>query len=71
MELTPFIGRTRELKLLQDEWSEKKASLLILYGRCRVGKTRLLTHWIETSGARVLYWMADPTSSLDQLRSFS
>ena len=71
MELTPFIGRTRELKLLQDEWSEKKASLLILYGRRRVGKTRLLTHWIETSGARVLYWVADPTSSLDQLRSFS
>jgi len=71
MELTPFIGRERELQQLQDEWAEKKASLLILYGRRRVGKTRLLTRWMETSGARVLYWVADPTSSLDQLRSFS
>ena len=71
MELTPFIGRKRELEQLQEEWSEKKASLLILYGRRRIGKTRLLTHWIETSGAHVLYWVANPTSSLDQLRSFS
>jgi len=52
----PFIGRKRELDQLQEEWSEKKAALLILYGRRRIGKTRLLTHWIETSGARVLYW---------------
>lgn len=71
IDLTPFIGRKRELELLQDEWSEERASLLILYGRRRVGKTRLLTHWIETSGAHALYWVADPTSSLDQLRSFS
>jgi AAA+ ATPase superfamily predicted ATPase len=71
MEQTPFIGRTRELQSLQVGWAEKKASLLILYGRRRVGKTRLLTHWIETSGAHALYWVADPTSSLDQLRSFS
>jgi len=71
VELTPFIGRKRELEQLQEEWSEKKAALLILYGRRRIGKTRLLTHWIEISGARVLYWVANPTSSLDQLRSFS
>jgi AAA+ ATPase superfamily predicted ATPase len=31
----------------------------------------LLTHWIETSGVQSLYWVANPTSSLDQLRSFS
>jgi hypothetical protein len=71
VELTSFIGRKRELDQLQEEWLEKKAALLILYGRRRIGKTRLLTHWIETSGARVLYWVANPTSSLDQLRSFS
>ncbi len=71
MEQIPFIGRTRELKNIQDEWAEKKAALLILYGRRRVGKTRLLTHWIETSDAHAFYWVADPTSSLDQLRSFS
>ncbi len=71
MNLTPFLGRKRESEQLQEEWSEKRAALLILYGRRRVGKTRLLTHWIETSGARALYWVANPTSSLEQLRSFS
>ncbi len=71
MDLTPFIGRTRELQQIQEEWSEKRASLLILYGRRRVGKTRLLTRWMESSGMRSLYWVANPTSSSDQLRSFS
>jgi len=71
MDLTPFIGRTRELHQMQEEWSEKRASLLILYGRRRVGKTRLLTHWLESSAIRSLYWVAAPTSSRDQLRSFS
>jgi uncharacterized protein len=71
MDLTPFIGRPRELQQIQEEWSEKRASLLILYGRRRVGKTRLITHWIEASGVRSLYWVANPSSSLDQLRSFS
>lgn len=70
-ELTPFISRKRELEVLKEEWESTKASLMILYGRRRVGKSRLLTHWVEMSGARALYWVAEPTSLLDQLRSFS
>jgi AAA+ ATPase superfamily predicted ATPase len=45
--------------------------MIILYGRRRIGKTRLLTHWIGTQKPRALFWVADPTSSVDQLRSFS
>lgn len=71
MPRSHFIARQRELKLLQDQWQSSQARLMILYGRRRIGKTRLVTHWIETSGARALYWVADPTSSLDQLASFS
>jgi AAA+ ATPase superfamily predicted ATPase len=71
MPRSPFIARERELKLLQDQWQSPNARLMILYGRRRVGKTRLVTHWIETSGVRAFYWVADPTSSLDQLASFS
>jgi hypothetical protein len=71
MDFTPFIGRKRELELLQQAWESKRPELLILYGRRRVGKTRLLTHWIQTSQARALYWVAEPTSAFDQLRSFS
>src|SRR3954466_6492578 len=67
----PFSGRAAELRLLDELSRSTRANLLVLYGRRRIGKTRLLTHWISTSGQRALYWVAEPTSSLDQLRSFS
>jgi AAA+ ATPase superfamily predicted ATPase len=66
-----FFGRERELELIKQEWASNEARLLILYGRRRVGKTRLLTYWIERESPRALYWVAEPTSSVDQLRSFS
>lgn len=68
-----FIGRREELKLLDRLWQSQDAELIILYGRRRVGKTRLLTHWINQHQRQQtgLYWMAEPTSAVDQLRSFS
>ena len=71
MDKTPFVAREHELQLLTDQWKQERARMMILYGRRRVGKTRLITHWIETNKPRALYWVAEPTSSLDQLRSFS
>jgi uncharacterized protein len=67
----PFVGREREIAILQSEWESTQAKMLILYGRRRVGKTRLVTHWINSTTPRALYWVAQPTSSIDQLRSFS
>ncbi|MGH2538799.1 MAG: ATP-binding protein [Candidatus Promineifilaceae bacterium] len=66
-----FKGRERELALLDRLWRKDEATLLILYGRRRVGKTRLLTHWRGQHAAQALYWVAEPMSALDQLRSFS
>jgi AAA+ ATPase superfamily predicted ATPase len=68
-----FIGRHGELQLLDSLWQSSRATLLILYGRRRVGKTRLLTHWLKRrpDPDRALYWVAEPSSALDQLRSFS
>ena len=48
-----------------------QSELIILYGRRRIGKTRLLTHWMNEHRGHGLYWMAEPTSAVDQLRSFS
>lgn len=67
----PFIGRQSELKVLERLWEQARSALLILYGRRRVGKTRLLTYWLQRQPGIGLYWMAEPTSALDQLRSFS
>jgi AAA+ ATPase superfamily predicted ATPase len=66
-----FVGRSRELEVLDRLWQSPNAALLILYGRRRVGKTRLLTHWLREKPGQGLYWVAEPTSSLSQLRSFS
>jgi len=72
------IGRSHELQLFDQLWSSGQAQFLILYGRRRVGKTTLLTHWLKTPPAgpaggikRAFYWVAEPTSSRAQLRSFS
>lgn len=66
-----FFGRSAELTLLDQLWTRERATLLILYGRRRVGKTSLLTHWLQQRGQRALYWVAEPSSAFDQLRSFS
>jgi AAA+ ATPase superfamily predicted ATPase len=68
---TPFIGRSRELDELNRRYQSQKAEFMILYGRRRVGKTRLITHWMELHKPRAFFWIAAPTSSVDQLRSFS
>ena len=67
----PFLGRQQELELLDNLWQAPGAQFLVLYGRRRVGKTALLSHWIEHTGYRSLYWVATPSSPLTQLRSFS
>jgi AAA+ ATPase superfamily predicted ATPase len=66
-----FVGRSRELEILDNLWQSSKARLLILYGRRRVGKTRLLTHWLQQHESDALYYVAEPASALTQLRSFS
>ena len=68
---TSFVGRQAELQALDELWASSRAELIILYGRRRVGKTRLLTHWLKTRKPRAIFWVAEPTSSLDQLRYFS
>lgn len=69
--LQRFVGRKSELARLEALWAEPAARLLVLYGRRRVGKSRLLTHWIRQSGRRVLYWQAELDTKEAQLRQFS
>jgi hypothetical protein len=43
----------------------------MLYGRRRIGKTALLTHWVVTRGHPGFYRLATDTSSPALLRSLS
>jgi AAA+ ATPase superfamily predicted ATPase len=66
-----FVDREWELATLDRLWAAQSSQFLILYGRRRTGKTRLLTHWLQTRQARTIYWVAKPTSAVALLRSFS
>ncbi|MEZ4733408.1 MAG: ATP-binding protein [Caldilineaceae bacterium] len=66
-----FVGREQELGLLDAQWQATGARFLVLYGRRRVGKTALMSTWLQRTGANALYWVASPTSAAVQLRSFS
>ena len=66
-----FVGRTEELKLLDDLYASGKAEFLVLYGRRRVGKTRLLTEWLNTRKIKPIFFVAEQDSRDSLLRQFS
>jgi len=65
--ISEFINRHEELSLLEDEWNKPGGRLVILYGRRRIGKTRLLTEFI--SGKKGIYFIAEDTSSRIQINA--
>ncbi len=63
-----FLNRTEELTLLGDLFDSTTAQFLVLYGRRRVGKTELLTHF--GSSRRSIFMEATDVRKSDQLRDF-
>ncbi|NLG03807.1 MAG: AAA family ATPase, partial [Clostridia bacterium] len=63
-----FIDREPEMKTLKKEYSTKDSSLVIVYGRRRVGKTTLLTEFIREKQA--LYFLATQESEVLNLAAF-
>ncbi|MBN1315170.1 MAG: ATP-binding protein [Anaerolineales bacterium] len=67
-----FVDRKREIQALSSFYQAPEAGLMILFGRRRVGKTRLLTYFLETQGVPGgLYWTATTHGAAYQLRDFS
>lgn len=64
-----FIGREKELKLLNDAYLNKKAQLVILYGRRRIGKTELITQFCKDK--RTLFYSANESKKVEQLMLFT
>jgi len=61
-----FIDRHEELARLERVTGRKRPAFVVLYGRRRVGKTRLLLEWCER--ARGVYSVADQSSAHVQRR---
>lgn len=64
-----FIGRETELRFLQDKYIEKKAQLIVLYGRRRVGKTETLREFCRDKPH--LFFSCTQTTDRVQLARFS
>lgn len=66
--MTRFIDREAEIATLENEYTRDGSSLVILYGRRRVGKTSLITQFI--SGKNALFFLASEESELQNRESF-
>ena len=55
-----FIDREQEMNTLENEYKRKGSSLVILYGRRRVGKTTLISEFIKNKNA--LFFLASEES---------
>jgi AAA+ ATPase superfamily predicted ATPase len=64
-----FFDREDDLAALEDQWAAREARLFVLWGRRRVGKTELLTHFADSR--RSLYFEATDTTELAQLHNLS
>ena len=60
--MSMFVNREEERKKLNEIYSSKKAELVLLYGRRRVGKSRLLIESIKDRNA--IYFLADASENI-------
>ena len=64
-----FIGREKELRKLNQYYHSSKFEMLIVYGRRRVGKTRLLTEFIKDKDA--IYYAAEENNDFRNMAKFT
>lgn len=63
-----FINRDKEMNLLESEWRSNEPSFAVIYGRRRIGKTRLILEFIEDKEG--VYYVAEDTSEKAQISDF-
>jgi len=66
-----FVNRVRELQFLKEAFERPDASLIILYGRRRVGKTALLREASRRVSRPTLYHVSVQTTPVDELSRLS
>lgn len=66
--MQPFVDREKELEFLEQEYRREGSSLVILYGRRRVGKTALATKFME--GKPALYFLVTEESEQQNRNAF-
>ena len=65
-----FIGRKKELKILEDLYSSPKFEMLILHGRRRMGKTSLLNEFYKKHLKSCIFFSADKQNEASNVFRF-
>ncbi len=65
----PFINRVKELEWLEGVYQKafESGQFLVVYGKRRVGKTELVTHFVQNKPS--IYYLANRTTKMEQLQS--
>ena len=64
-----FVNRERELASLEEQYAADGASLMVVYGRRRVGKTALINEFIKDK--RAMYFLANEENKTAGMKSFT
>lgn len=64
-----FIGREKELATLEKRWRSDRFEFVVIYGRRRVGKTALISRFLE--GKPAMYFIGVESSARQNLENFS
>ena len=68
MNMSKFIDREQEMETLVEEYNREGSSLVIMYGRRRVGKTTLISEFIK--GKNALFFLASQESETQNRNLF-
>ncbi len=66
--MSTFIDRIDELKTLENEYSRNSASFVVLYGRRRVGKTTLISHFCKNKNS--IFFLATEENESENRNTF-
>ena len=64
-----FVGRVRELSVLEETYKKPGFQMTVIYGRRRIGKSRLITEFLK--GKRASYYVASQVPFEDNLKKWS
>lgn len=64
-----FIGRKRELLVLEETYKKPGFQMTVIYGRRRIGKSTLITEFIKNK--RASYYVASQSSFQDNIKKWS
>jgi hypothetical protein len=67
--MNKFVDRVAELDCLEKQYNMNASSMVIVYGRRRVGKTATLSHFLE-SHKNAIYFLATEESERQNLKAF-